>query len=269
MTRIVTAAVLIAIAAGALLGPTWLFFAVVLLVAAGAWNEFANLAASAGARPFKGFGLVLAVGCAASFRTPEVTPLVVGGAFLLGSVMAIVASVVKDGSAVRTLQAVAATIGGCIWIGVMLGAQIGIRQYAHGVVWLSFVWITVAAGDIGAYYGGKQFGRTPLAPTLSPKKTRAGAVAGLLMSAAAGELIATLADFSSLGLGVGVGAGLGAALGAIGQCGDLMESALKRAAATKDSSNLLPGHGGIFDRIDGQLPAGLALYLLLTSSVFY
>ena len=104
---------------------------------------------------------------------------------------------------------------------------------------------------------GSLFGRHPFAPDLSPKKTIEGTIFGLLASAGAAALVShywlPTAQWTQ-------GAALGVALGVVGQTGDLVESCLKRSAGAKDSSRLLPGHGGILDRLDGLLLGGCVLY---------
>jgi phosphatidate cytidylyltransferase len=114
-----------------------------------------------------------------------------------------------------------------------------------GPRWVLFALVLVWAGDMAAFFIGKAFGRTKLAPLLSPKKTWEGAAANVAASLLVGYLFAqwlpvTIAQMLVL-----------ATLASIaGQCGDLMESAWKRGAQVKDSSGLLPGHGGMLDRID-------------------
>lgn len=115
-------------------------------------------------------------------------------------------------------------------------------------------------GDTAAIFAGKAFGKHPLAPRISPKKTWEGGIANLI----ACVLVAVpLAQSVGQSLPVGIGSGLAA--GILGQAGDLFESSLKRKAGVKDSGTLLPGHGGIMDRIDSILftaPAVAAIVLL-------
>jgi phosphatidate cytidylyltransferase len=118
--------------------------------------------------------------------------------------------------------------------------------------------VPVWAGDIAGIFVGRAWGRRPLAPQISPNKTVEGAV---------GNLLACLAAGAALGVWTGFGPGLGLAAGALGgtfgQAGDLFESSLKRSAGVKDSGNLLPGHGGILDRIDSLLFALPVVAVLL------
>jgi len=115
-------------------------------------------------------------------------------------------------------------------------------------------------GDTGAFFAGKALGRHKLYPLVSPKKTVEGGVGGLLASMAGGGLwVWLLRPDASLVQGLA----LGAACGAFGQVGDFAESLFKRATDTKDSGSLLPGHGGLLDRVDGVLFAAPILYAWL------
>jgi phosphatidate cytidylyltransferase len=122
-----------------------------------------------------------------------------------------------------------------------------------------FLWCLgiVAAADIAAYFTGRRFGRVKLAPSISPGKTLEGLFGGLLGAALLAGLLAELVGLSGLMFMI-----LGLAVGAISVVGDLWVSSFKRAAGLKDSSHILPGHGGILDRIDGLLPA-LPLFALV------
>lgn len=114
---------------------------------------------------------------------------------------------------------------------------------------LAVVW----GGDTGAYFGGKRFGRIPLAKTLSPHKTMEGAFFGIVSSIAAGLLINIFYGWSLFELAPCVLISIAA--GFCGQCGDLFESSLKRFASVKDSGSIFPGHGGFLDRVDGLMIA--------------
>ena len=117
--------------------------------------------------------------------------------------------------------------------------------------------VAVYVGDIFALYGGRALGRHKLAPVISPKKTWEGAIAGLVGSVA-GALLAPAFFWRALPVHHAIALGL--LLGVVGIAGDLAESLLKRAAEVKDSGSLLPGHGGILDRIDSLLFAAPVVY---------
>ena len=118
--------------------------------------------------------------------------------------------------------------------------------------------VVVWAGDTAAYFVGRALGRHKLAPAISPAKTWEGAVANVLASAGA-----ALAFLPWLEISWGHLVGLGLVVSVAGQAGDLLESAFKRSAAVKDSGNLLPGHGGVLDRIDALILAGPAAWWYL------
>ena len=145
---------------------------------------------------------------------------------------------------------------GFLYCGVLLGFLLWMSRELV-LVMLGAIWI----GDAAAYYGGRSLGRHPLAPRISPKKTVEGAFAGLLGSMVAGVVLGVLiTDYSS-------GPLLTAAFfGACsGQLGDLAESAMKRSAGVKDSSSLLPGHGGMLDRVDSVLFAAPVYFWFFSS----
>ena len=122
----------------------------------------------------------------------------------------------------------------------------------------------VVVSDHGAYYTGRLLGRRPLAPAISPKKTREGAVGGLV----GGSLISVILGRWWLpGAAPAACAALGLIVAAAGIVGDLFESQLKRSAGVKDSSTLIPGHGGVLDRIDSWLFAGPVFYVFVKATV--
>ena len=119
---------------------------------------------------------------------------------------------------------------------------------------------TIIASDSGQYYAGRTFGRHKLAPITSPKKTIEGAIGGLIVGSGAAII---LGRFWPIGLSDIAMAGVGLAMTVAGIAGDLFESHLKRRAGVKDSGNLIPGHGGILDRIDSWLFATPVFWCVL------
>jgi phosphatidate cytidylyltransferase len=139
-----------------------------------------------------------------------------------------------------------------------------LSQPAEGLAWLVLIVAITWMTDSAAYLGGRAFGRHKMAPVLSPKKTIEGGVTGVVIGALTGAGIVALLG---LPVPVYVGAVLGLVISAVGQTGDLAESLIKRDLGIKDMGNLIPGHGGILDRIDAllfTLPVGYYLILLVT-----
>ncbi len=135
---------------------------------------------------------------------------------------------------------------------------------AEGGLWAAFWLVAVVWGtDVGGYFAGRSIGGPKLMPAVSPKKTWAGLVGGMIAAAGAGACAAWLGDVDVLGL-----AAASAALAVVAQAGDLFESSLKRRYGVKDSGVLIPGHGGILDRIDGFLAVSLVYggYRMITGA---
>jgi len=148
---------------------------------------------------------------------------------------------------------------GVPYCGGLFACLLLLAARTQGRALLLFAVFCVIAADVGAYFSGHLWGRRKLAPAISPGKTWEGVLGG---AAAAVVLGAVYAALWLPDTGPGLGAVLGLALAAVSVAGDLLESALKRAAGVKDSGGVLPGHGGVLDRVDGILPA-VALFLLL------
>ncbi|MHB8834751.1 MAG: phosphatidate cytidylyltransferase [Candidatus Methylomirabilia bacterium] len=151
----------------------------------------------------------------------------------------------------RRFRGLAEGVLGLCYIGYAMGCLWMLRMgTAHGAAWLFLVLGATWAGDSAAYFVGSRFGRRRFSPNLSPNKTWAGAVGGLSGSLAGGLLSLPLFAGEA---SVWFLAATSLAVGLTGQLGDLFESLWKRAKGVKDSGNLIPGHGGILDRIDSLL----------------
>jgi len=138
-------------------------------------------------------------------------------------------------------------IVGIMYIPLLLSHFILIRQTSSGVYWIFFILVLAFSGDIAAYYVGSRMGKTKLLPKVSPGKTVEGTI-GLVVGSIAGALLFRQLFFPLLPVPHAV---IMALVGSIaGQLGDLCESVLKRTAGVKDSGAMLPGHGGILDRLD-------------------
>jgi phosphatidate cytidylyltransferase len=158
------------------------------------------------------------------------------------------------------------TLTGALYIGWLGAYLISLRALPEGLWWLLIVLPGVWLADVGAYLVGSRFGRHKLSPRLSPKKTWEGFVGGILSGTLGSALLAAVihpwtGPVSAITLERG--AGLGFLLALVTPLGDLGESMIKRQVGMKDSSHILPGHGGIFDRIDTWLWAGVIGYYLI------
>ncbi len=156
------------------------------------------------------------------------------------------------------VEMVARNTLGIIYIPLFLSCLVLIRNDTYGIVWIFFLLTLVLAGDTGAFYVGRVFGQHKLCPAVSPGKTIEGAIGGLAATLGAG-LIFMNCFLKSLPLGPSILFFL--SIGVVGQVGDLFESELKRYADVKDSGSILPGHGGILDRIDALLFAAPVAFL--------
>ena len=167
--------------------------------------------------------------------------LLVGGALVVVEWLALVRAMGLGGGAKAALTILGAMAG--LWF---IRDQLGMTAalWVFGMVW---------ATDIGAYFAGRAFGGARLAPKISPSKTWSGLIGGMIAALVAS---ATIGDRGGI---VGVPLWIGLFMGLLAQLGDLGESWMKRRAGVKDSGKLIPGHGGLFDRVDGLLPVALLL----------
>ena len=170
-----------------------------------------------------------------------------------------------------TLSVMAKQMLSMVYIPLMLTFLVWIRLGDNGIVWVFYLLILIFAGDIGAYYVGSYLGRHKLIPVVSPKKTIEGAAGGIGANLLLGSVINMSLPHLPWGLAMPMLPWVPALAffviaGAVGQFGDLFESLFKRAANVKDSGKILPGHGGILDRIDALLFAAPVAYIFI---IFY
>lgn len=155
------------------------------------------------------------------------------------------------------------TLDGIFYLGWLGSYLISLRSLPNGMWWILLVLPTVWCADAGAYFIGSRFGKHLLAPRLSPKKTWEGYFGGVASAIIGGMVLVYFISQQMPGISLTQGAFLGLLLGVLTPLGDLGESMLKRMAGVKDSSQLLPGHGGVFDRIDSWIWAVvLGFYLI-------
>ncbi|NOQ20332.1 MAG: phosphatidate cytidylyltransferase [Desulfobacterales bacterium] len=158
------------------------------------------------------------------------------------------------------LDVVIKQLQGIIYIPVLLSFLVLIREGSSGMIWVFVLLAVIFAGDTGAYYVGSYLGRHKLSPAVSPGKTIEGSIGGLAVNLVLGGIAKYL--FLS-GLPWGLSLLFFLAVGIAGQVGDLFESELKRSSGIKDSGGILPGHGGILDRIDALLFASPVAYIFI------
>jgi phosphatidate cytidylyltransferase len=158
----------------------------------------------------------------------------------------------------RVFETIARQTLGVIYIPLSLSLLLFLRNMENGALWVFWLLIVCFMNDTGAYYTGTYFGKRKLAPRISPKKTMEGSAGGIAASMTAG-VVFSLIFFGSPSLAL-LTLPCSFLIAVAGQVGDLFESALKRASSVKDSGRILPGHGGMLDRIDGLLFAIPVLY---------
>jgi phosphatidate cytidylyltransferase len=181
-------------------------------------------------------------------------------AVLVAATISTCAVVLGSGRAgAAALTDVGASLFPTLYLGLAIGSLVAIRGL-FGREALLLMMITIVVSDSGQYYCGRLFGRRPLAPAISPKKTVEGAIGGAVLATLA---FAGIGRWWLPGLEVGWTVPLALAIVALGIVGDLFESLLKRSAGVKDSSALIPGHGGVLDRIDALLFAAPVYYVAL------
>lgn len=261
LQRILTALVAIPLVLFVTYAGGWIFALMVLVAAVVAQHEFYALARNGGARPFVAAGLV--AGGAAVLAPIADLAVVVAGASIVGVVLALPFVLERE----KPLLDLSVTLGGVFYPSLMLATATALRS-GRGleVMEMDAFWLVVTvlvmvwASDSFAYFAGRAFGRHPLAPAVSPKKTWEGTAGGAAGALVAGIILKILVLGFLSWFDVGV---LAIICGGISQIGDLAESRLKRSVGVKDSGTLLPGHGGMLDRLDALIVAIPLSYLYL------
>lgn len=248
MKRVVTAIFLVPIAVyAALFAPWWLFLAIAAILAVLEFREYAAMTGSFAPLGYAA-GLLILV-------APQHETILL---ILLATLAAMCLTLSAADHATGFARA-AALVLGVIYI---FGAwKTGVLLHDMNPNWLMFGLAINWIGDTGAYYVGKNFGRHKLAPAVSPGKSWEGAVASVVTGVAFGMIYLPL---TIKGTSLPIAGLLALATNIAGQIGDLAESAIKRGAGVKDSGTILPGHGGMLDRLDSTMFALPVLYTLLT-----
>jgi phosphatidate cytidylyltransferase len=267
MTRVLSGAVLVAIAVAVVwFASSSIFFLVAELLLVLAFVEYARLAAACALPiPLVASGVATVVASIGVTSTYWVGDQIVANAIALDAALMSAFVVLAALSLVSwrgdrdALARAAASIFPALYLGLPIGAMVAVRTL-RGPQVLFLLLLTVMVSDTAQYYSGRAFGRRLLAPAISPKKTIEGAIGGFVFGAA---LLAVAGAWWLPAIPVALRALLGVTIVALGIGGDLFESMLKRAAGVKDSSALIPGHGGILDRIDALLFAAPVYYIVV------
>jgi phosphatidate cytidylyltransferase len=267
VTRVLSGAVLVILAVAVV----WFAHPLVFLVVAEAllvlaFVEYARLAALVGTPiPFAAAcaaTMLTSVGVGATHQIGDrlVDTGVALDAILISGFVALAAITLSTWKGERdALGRAAAAMFPMLYLGLPIGSMIAVRALAgHEALFL--LMLTVMVSDTAQYYTGRTFGRRLLAPAISPKKTIEGAVGGFVSGAL---ILAVVGTWWLPRFPIAFRALVGVVLVALGIAGDLFESMLKRSAGVKDSSTLIPGHGGVLDRIDALLFAAPVYYIVL------
>ncbi len=285
MKRILTAVVLIPVVLALVFrAPIWLLAAAIAALALLAAREYLDIAAAYKIQPFRLITyLAVLIFCLTPVFSADVRDLRMFWAFLASVPFLFLIACMTRPDLSTALPAAGISLLGCIYIGFPFFSLLQARSFPGGWFSVLLVLFVVWSGDIFAYYIGRSFGRTPFAARISPKKTWEGAIASFLGSILVAVLLfAHAGDIARWALSAHLLVGsnqavappilplqiaLAAAINVAAQIGDLVESMIKRGASVKDSGTLLPGHGGVLDRVDALLmaaPFAVLVSLLIT-----
>jgi phosphatidate cytidylyltransferase len=253
-TRIITGVVLAVLAVVVVLHGGLIFFFLMLVLALLGLNEFYRLTRMYRPLPLAGFLGVALMASMAWFYSPVAVFGAVCAGVLFTALLGLLSGP-KPGVTVR----MAVTLLGMLYVGLGFSAVMLMRQLEVGDAAVLTVVFGTWAGDTMAYFTGKFFGSTPMAPVLSPKKTWEGFAGGAISTVL---LVVFIGLYTPLGAADSVI--LGAVIAVSGPLGDLFESLVKRDVQIKDSGRGIPGHGGVLDRFDALIFASVASYFVLT-----
>jgi phosphatidate cytidylyltransferase len=263
--RVAFALVAIPVVIGAARLGGWVLVALLAAAAVLGAREIYDFAAAQGIAPLRRTGMLGAAAAPALMALDALgragqVPFRAGRyALAVWLLLVITLGLWRRGPGKRPLTSVAVTVFGALYAGWLPAFAILLRHpvagpasgWRVGMALLCFPLVLTWVGDTAAFAGGTAIGGPKLAPLVSPNKTWSGAVAGLLGTVAAALIYAAVV-FQRVGVAVGLGEVLvlGAAISVVGQLGDVAESLFKREVGVKDSSTLIPGHGGVLDRLD-------------------
>ncbi len=252
--RIISAAILIPLTLGILLyGSSELFLVLIVAVALGGFYEYFHLIRNMGIEGFPLTGGVLCVLFLLCFYLNDYFLL-----WLFLAIFSLFITWINSFKSTRDgLDPLGYTFFGVVFVAGLMGYFLLIRDQPQGPQIILFLFLIIWLSDTAAFFVGKTLGATALVPNISPGKTVEGAIGGI-----GGSLLAGILSNLWFLKGISITHCLIMSLlcGIIGQIGDIAESLLKRSAGVKDSGTLIPGHGGILDRLDSLMFAGPALY---------
>tara|TARA_B100000949_G_scaffold88405_1_gene78793 strand:- start:4337 stop:5152 length:816 start_codon:yes stop_codon:yes gene_type:complete len=262
------------------LGAPWLTVLVVAVGLATIWELYRMTPAGVGPLPIVlGAAWVLAMLSGAQAASGRDNFLIIsGGVLAAGSFVALLWFIAfyrgDDSVGNKNIPiGLGYLILGPIYVGFLLAHALMLREITgsgaeiegtsdFGRSWLLFALLVTFAVDTGAYLVGRSVGRRPMAPSISPNKTWEGSLGGFASAVAAALVLGLVFD---LGVPAWQQAMIGGVVGVVGQWGDLIESKLKRIADLKDASSIIPGHGGLLDRLDSVLLTLPAVYYLIVT----
>ncbi|MEH2485663.1 phosphatidate cytidylyltransferase [Bradyrhizobium sp. AZCC 2230] len=245
LMRVLAALVLAPLTIAVAYAGGWLWALLVTLVSIGLFAEWL-MVVGAGSAALTGAGTIVIAMMGACVAFGALKTAVITG-FIGGAI----------GTLIARGKFVWAATGFAYAAAALLASILVRKDLAHGFAALMFVLLVVWATDIGGYFAGRGIGGPKLWPRVSPKKTWAGAFGGFAAS------LVVAAGFAAFGIGKAVPLLLvSAILSVVSQAGDLFESAVKRRFGVKDSSHLIPGHGGLLDRLDGFVAAILVAWII-------
>lgn len=252
--RIISAAALISVVILTIFN-IWIFNIAVILFILGGLYEFFTMLEKKGISIYKYFGIgigtIIPLSIIFRFELTKKWELL----FIVLTLLFLIIMQFKRRKNAGVIVDISTTLFGILYISWFFSFLIKIRYLSNGIGLLGAVLLITKLGDIGAYLVGVPFGKTPLIPRISPKKSIEGAIGGLTFSVLGALISKPFLNFNYLHLMF-----IGLFLGILGQLGDLSESLIKRDCEVKDSGRIFPGMGGVLDEIDS---------LLFTAPVFY
>ena len=250
--RILSAIVLIPVVLWAVYKGGSFYFAAVAIASLLAAHEFYSMMIRGGHRPSYPLGMALTALLLLDARYPpwQLSRLSLAAALILSLIWHLLQRETRNALVNWSL-----TLAGALYVGWLASHFISLRDLPQGMDWTALALLSTWACDTGAYSVGMAFGRRPFFPHISPHKTWEGAIGGWI----SGTVVAVLVG-SFIGMGVGHSLILGVVIALAATFGDLAESLLKRQVGVKDSGRLIPGHGGMLDRIDSLLFTVVVVY---------